>query len=123
MNIIEENEKVVREAVTTYGLGEDIHHTVFGSVIPGQNGQPQPILVIVLSIPGLGLGERLIAQTMSANFILDPQIEFMVSDMIEQLKTQRSQQAQDAMKAGDPISQQNGQGQHHPGLIDPRQGM
>lgn len=123
MNIIEENLKIMADAVEVFALGEDVHYSCFGTVVPGPTGQAQPILAIVLSIPGLGLGERLVAQTLSGNFAIDQNITNIVSDMIEQLKNQRSQQAQDAMKQGNPISQQNGQGQHHPGLIDPRQGM
>ena len=121
MNIIVENEKIVAEAVETYALGEDVHYAVSLTVMPGPTGQPVPVLVYVISLPGLGIGDRLVAQTMSQNVAVDPSAEHLVKDMIEQLKNSRSQQAQEAMKT--PPPQQNGQGGYHPGLIDPRQGM
>jgi len=121
VNIITENEKILAEAVETYALGEDVHWAISLTLIPGQGGQPAPVLIYLVSIPGLGIGERLVAQTMSGNIIVDPDIPRMVNQMIEYLKNQRSEAAQQAMST--PLPQQNGHGTPLPGLIDPRQGM
>jgi hypothetical protein len=121
VNIIEENEKIVAAAVETYALGEDVHYSVSLTLMPGPNGQPMPVLIYLISIPGLGIGERMVGQTLSQNIAVDPSVEHAIKDIIEQLKSTRSQQAAEAMSS--PKPQSNGQGQHHPGLIDPRQGM
>jgi len=121
VNIITENEKIVEEAVRTYALGEDVHWAISMNVIPGPDGNPQPILCILVTLPGIDIGQRLQAQTLSPDMGINTAISDAVKNMIEQLKTVRSQQATDALSAPQP--RLNGQGDHPPGLIDPRQGM
>jgi len=119
VNIISENEKIVEEAVKTHALGESVHWAVTLSVVPGPNGQPTPVLLLFISIPGINLGERMVAQTM-AGVGIDPAIEHMVGDMIEQLKGARATAAATALN---PSAPSNGHGEVRPGLIDPRQGL
>jgi hypothetical protein len=121
VNILEENTKIMAEAVETYALGEDVHYAVSMTIVPQANGQVAPVLIYLVSIPGLGIGERMVAQTMQGNIIVDEGIPSMVNQMMEYLKTSRSEAAQQAMNT--PLPQQNGHGTPLPGLIDPRQGM
>jgi hypothetical protein len=121
VNILEENTKIMAEAVETYALGEDVHYAVSLTVVPGANGQAAPVLIYLVSIPGLGIGERMVAQTLQGEVVVDKDIPSMVNQMMEYLKNQRSEAAQKAMET--PLPQQNGHGKPLPGLIDPRQGM
>lgn len=111
----------ISEAVETHNQGEDVHYAVSMAIMPGQDGNPVPVIVVVISIPGALVGSRLTATHADANIQELPTTPDMIRQMIEQLLQARSEQMKQSLAA--PSAQAAKNGHHPPGLIDPRQGM
>jgi hypothetical protein len=107
VNIIGAIEGQVAESVERYRQGDDVHYGVSMSIVPTPDQNVQPVLVILLTLPGLKIGERITSTTMSTGFFIDPALPDIIRQMIENLRNERSKQAQAAMdeaaSAGDDI--------------------
>jgi hypothetical protein len=118
VNILGAIEGQVAESVERHSQGEDVHYGVSMTLAPAPDGQSvQPILVILLTLPGLKIGERITSTTMSTGFFIDPALPDIIRQMIEGLRNERSSQAAQAMaEAPKP-------GEHIPnGMVDPKNG-
>lgn len=111
----------VAEAVEEHRNGEDVHYGVSLVLMPDPQGNPMPVIAIVISVPGADLGSRIAATHMDQNLQTQVVVPGIVRQMIEQLLQARSQHMKAAL-TGSPQSNGQGPPQHPSGLIDPRQG-
>jgi len=117
-DVIEAINQQVAEAVSEHKNGEDVQYGVGLTVVPNAQGQPQPVIVILLSIPGSVIGSRLTATHLTNNIMVEPTTPEAVRQMIEQLLQARSEQL---TQAAIPQNGHNPQSPLASGLIDPRQ--
>ena len=92
MNMLDRISKVIEASLEKHSHGEISEYGISMTVLPGnQPGQFVPALITVITLPGIVIGER--AQSVSINFNLgieDAQIDQLVSESLEGLRTERS---------------------------------
>lgn len=118
-NIIEKITEQVEAAVEEHRQGEDVHYAVSLAVMPGPQGAVMPVIVIVISLPGGTLGERLAATHIDQNLQVQATTPGVIKQSIEALLTARTE----AMKQALSNPHANGQLPAPPAaLVDPSKG-
>lgn len=91
----------VKEAISQHALGENVWYDCALNVLIGNEGNPVPIYVVVLSIPSAQIGQRMtsVISVPMEDVTRDKDIEQAVQQAMESLLGARSEMLQQQQSA------------------------
>lgn len=96
--ITDHAEKIVKDAIVDTPIGEDVHYEVLISMQPTPQGLAS-VLVVLLTIRGLGLGEHIVHPAIISPNLMPPQHELaaIVAQALNALSAEKACQTTAAL--------------------------